>query len=34
MQLAGRFWAEAALLKVARSFERATDWHSRVPPPL
>src|SRR5262249_22091886 len=34
MQLAGRFWREDALLKVARSFERATDWHRRIPPPL
>ena len=31
LQLAGRFWDEATLLRVARSYERATDWHQQVP---
>ncbi len=30
-QLAGRPFAEAALLRVAHAYEQATDWHTRAP---
>ena len=32
MQLAGRTFDEATLLRVAHAYEQATDWHSRRPP--
>jgi aspartyl-tRNA(Asn)/glutamyl-tRNA(Gln) amidotransferase subunit A len=32
MQIAGRPWDEAMVLKVADAFQRETDWHSRHPP--
>jgi aspartyl-tRNA(Asn)/glutamyl-tRNA(Gln) amidotransferase subunit A len=32
MQLIGRPFAEALLLRAGRAYERATDWHSRRPP--
>ena len=31
-QLIGRMFDEATMLRVADSFERATDWHNAVPP--
>ena len=31
LQLIGRPWDEATLLRLARAHERATDWHSRPP---
>ena len=30
-QLTGRMFDEATLLRVADAYERATDWHRRVP---
>jgi aspartyl-tRNA(Asn)/glutamyl-tRNA(Gln) amidotransferase subunit A len=32
MQLIGRPFAEATLLKVADAYQRRTDWHDRMPP--
>jgi aspartyl-tRNA(Asn)/glutamyl-tRNA(Gln) amidotransferase subunit A len=32
MQIIGRPFAEATVLKVADAFQRLTDWHLRVPP--
>ena len=32
LQLAGRWWDEAAVLRAAHAYERATDWHRRHPP--
>jgi aspartyl-tRNA(Asn)/glutamyl-tRNA(Gln) amidotransferase subunit A len=32
LQLIGPHLGEALLLKVAHHFQRATDWHSRIPP--
>jgi len=32
LQLTGSHLSEARLLKVAHHFQRATDWHSRMPP--
>ena len=32
MQIVGRPFAEATVLKVADAFQRVTDWHLRVPP--
>jgi aspartyl-tRNA(Asn)/glutamyl-tRNA(Gln) amidotransferase subunit A len=32
MQIAGRFWQEDVLLRIARTYERATEWCRRVPP--
>ncbi len=32
LQLAGRPWDEATVLRAARAFEQATDWHTRRPP--
>jgi aspartyl-tRNA(Asn)/glutamyl-tRNA(Gln) amidotransferase subunit A len=32
LQLAGDYFAEARLLNVAHQYQRATDWHVRVPP--
>ena len=31
VQLIGPAWGEAALLRVADAFERATDYHTRMP---
>ena len=30
-QLMGRMFDEATLLRVADAYERATDWHTRMP---
>jgi aspartyl-tRNA(Asn)/glutamyl-tRNA(Gln) amidotransferase subunit A len=32
LQLAGRAWDEALLLRVADAYQQATDWHTRRPP--
>jgi aspartyl-tRNA(Asn)/glutamyl-tRNA(Gln) amidotransferase subunit A len=32
MQLAGRLFDEATVLRVAHAYEQATDWHTRRPP--
>ena len=32
LQIAGRWFDDATVLKVADAYERATDWHLRVPP--
>jgi aspartyl-tRNA(Asn)/glutamyl-tRNA(Gln) amidotransferase subunit A len=32
LQLVGDYFAEAKMLGVAHQFQRATDWHRRVPP--
>ena len=32
LQLVGRWWDEATLLRAAHTYERATDWHTRRPP--
>ena len=32
MQLAGRPFEEATVLRVAHAYEQATDWHSLRPP--
>jgi len=32
LQIAGRAWDEATVLRVARAYERATDWHEQRPP--
>ena len=32
LQLVGRHFDEATLLRIARAYERATDWHLRRPP--
>jgi Asp-tRNA(Asn)/Glu-tRNA(Gln) amidotransferase A subunit family amidase len=32
MQLAGRWWDEATVLRVAHAYEEATEWHLRKPP--
>jgi len=32
LQLAGRWWDEATVLRAAYAYEQATDWHSRRPP--
>lgn len=31
LQIAGRHWAEAAVLQLAHAYEQATDWHRREP---
>ena len=31
MQLAGRVWEDSTVLRAARAFERATDWHTKTP---
>jgi aspartyl-tRNA(Asn)/glutamyl-tRNA(Gln) amidotransferase subunit A len=31
MQIVGRPWAEAAILRLAQAYEQATDWHKRRP---
>jgi Asp-tRNA(Asn)/Glu-tRNA(Gln) amidotransferase A subunit family amidase len=32
MQLAGRPFAEALILRAAHAYQSVTDWHTRVPP--
>jgi aspartyl-tRNA(Asn)/glutamyl-tRNA(Gln) amidotransferase subunit A len=32
LQLVGRPFAEARLLRIAAAYQRATDWHERLPP--
>ena len=32
LQIAGRPWAETAILRVGHAFQQATDWHDRRPP--
>ena len=32
LQLVGRYWDDALLLRVARAYERATAWHRMRPP--
>jgi aspartyl-tRNA(Asn)/glutamyl-tRNA(Gln) amidotransferase subunit A len=32
LQLAGRWWDEATVLRAAYAYEQATDWHKRRPP--
>jgi aspartyl-tRNA(Asn)/glutamyl-tRNA(Gln) amidotransferase subunit A len=32
LQLAGRPFAEALILRVGHAYEQATDWHRRLPP--
>jgi aspartyl-tRNA(Asn)/glutamyl-tRNA(Gln) amidotransferase subunit A len=32
LQLAGRWWDEATVLRAARAYQEATDWHQRQPP--
>lgn len=32
LQLAGRWWDEATVLRAAYAYEQATDWHTRRPP--
>jgi aspartyl-tRNA(Asn)/glutamyl-tRNA(Gln) amidotransferase subunit A len=32
LQIVGRPWEEALVLRVARAYERATDWGARRPP--
>ena len=32
LQLAGRWWDEATVLRAAHTYEQATDWHQRRPP--
>ena len=31
LQLAGRWWDEAAVLRAAHAYQQATDWHARRP---
>jgi aspartyl-tRNA(Asn)/glutamyl-tRNA(Gln) amidotransferase subunit A len=31
-QLIGKMFDEATILRVADSFERASDWHTKTPP--
>jgi aspartyl-tRNA(Asn)/glutamyl-tRNA(Gln) amidotransferase subunit A len=32
LQLAGRWFDEATVLRAAHAYEQATDWHTRRPP--
>jgi aspartyl-tRNA(Asn)/glutamyl-tRNA(Gln) amidotransferase subunit A len=32
LQIAGRWWDEASVLRAAYAYEQATDWHRRRPP--
>ncbi|MDW8008675.1 MAG: amidase [Chloroflexota bacterium] len=32
LQLVGRWWDEGTLLRAAHAYQRATDWHLRLPP--
>jgi aspartyl-tRNA(Asn)/glutamyl-tRNA(Gln) amidotransferase subunit A len=34
LQLVGRPFDEATVLRVAHAYEQATDWHTRRPPPV
>jgi len=31
LQLAGRHFADATLLRIGQAYQRVTDWHARVP---
>jgi len=33
LQLVGRWWEEATVLRVAHAYQQATDWHKRTPTP-
>jgi len=33
LQLVGNYFSEAKMLNVAHQYQRATDWHARLPPP-
>jgi Asp-tRNA(Asn)/Glu-tRNA(Gln) amidotransferase A subunit family amidase len=33
MQIVGRPFDEASVLRIGRAYERATDWHTRRPDP-
>ncbi len=33
LQLIGRWWDEATVLRAAHTYEQATSWHNRRPPP-
>ncbi|HLA17905.1 MAG TPA: amidase, partial [Dehalococcoidia bacterium] len=33
LQLVGRWWEEATVLRVAHAYQQATDWHKRTPAP-
>jgi aspartyl-tRNA(Asn)/glutamyl-tRNA(Gln) amidotransferase subunit A len=32
LQLIGNYWSEGRLLHTAHAFQRATDFHTRIPP--
>jgi aspartyl-tRNA(Asn)/glutamyl-tRNA(Gln) amidotransferase subunit A len=32
LQIVGDYWSEALMLATAHAFQRATDWHARMPP--
>jgi aspartyl-tRNA(Asn)/glutamyl-tRNA(Gln) amidotransferase subunit A len=32
LQIAGRPWEEATVLRVGHAYEQATEWHTRRPP--
>ncbi|MCH8345482.1 MAG: Asp-tRNA(Asn)/Glu-tRNA(Gln) amidotransferase subunit GatA [Chloroflexi bacterium] len=32
LQLVGRWWDEATVLRAAHAYQQATDWHTRAPP--
>ncbi|MCH7999468.1 MAG: amidase, partial [Chloroflexi bacterium] len=32
LQLVGRWWDEATVLRAAHAYQQATDWHTRTPP--
>jgi aspartyl-tRNA(Asn)/glutamyl-tRNA(Gln) amidotransferase subunit A len=32
LQLIGRWWDEATVLRAAYAYQQATDWHTRRPP--
>jgi len=32
LQLVGNYWDEARMLALGHAFQRATDWHTKVPP--
>jgi aspartyl-tRNA(Asn)/glutamyl-tRNA(Gln) amidotransferase subunit A len=32
LQIMGNYFAEAHLLNIAHQYQRATDWHLRMPP--
>jgi len=32
LQIVGPWFAEARMLNVAHQYQRATDWHARMPP--